>query len=136
MSKSKEVIETTNKTSATASPESPPDDGVVRSFVTIGSDATESAIGAIFGSVEDVRGNALSRVRGVIDWVEANQQANIDLARRLTDRADELSRALLDGGRQALATVVTTSRNTGHGAAELASRSVTSLFSKTNTQAA
>jgi hypothetical protein len=58
------------------------------------------------------------------------QQANIDIARRLTDRVDTLTRAVLHTGEQALKTAVLTARETSHGAVDTASRSAAAFISK------
>jgi hypothetical protein len=105
-------------------------DGVLRSFITLGTNLTETTVGAAFGSVEDLRVNGLRRARGLIDWVESMQQANIDIARKLTDRVDTVTRAVLQTGEQALKTVVHTTRETTHGAVDTASRSAAAFISK------
>jgi hypothetical protein len=105
-------------------------EGVLRSFVTLGARLTDTTIGAALGSLEDLRTNGFGRVRGLIDWVEAIQKANIDLARRLTDRADTVTGAFIHSGEQALKTVVLATRETSHGALDTASRSAAAFISK------
>jgi hypothetical protein len=103
---------------------------VLRSFITLGTNLSETTIGAAFGSIEDVRTNGLRRARGLIDWVESMQQANVEIARKLTDRVDTVTRAFLQTGEQALKTIVLTTRETSHGALDTASRSAAAFISK------
>lgn len=110
-------------------------EGVLRSFFTLGTHLTETTIGAAFGSVEDLRQSALSRTRSAIDWVESMQRANVDLARKLTDRFDHVSRTMLQTGEQALKTIVLTTRDTAHGALDTASRSASAFISRPTPQA-
>lgn len=105
-------------------------EGVIRSFITLGAGLTDTTIGSVLGGVEDVRSNVFGRARGLIDWVEGIQRSNIEIARRLTDRADTLTRTFVASGEQALKTVVLTGRETGHGAVDAASRTATAFISR------
>ena len=136
MARSKDTSTHPLENTGDAAPVDPTSDGAVRTFVTLGAGIGDSTITALMGSVEDLRTSLFERARSSIDWVETMQRANIDLARRLTDRADGLSRSVVDATREALGAVVATSRSTGHGAAELATRSVSSIFGRADNQAA
>lgn len=105
-------------------------EGVLRSFISIGANVTDTTVTSTLGGVEDVRANVFGRVRGVIDWVESVQKANIDVARRLTDRVDTLTRSLVSGGEQALKTLVLTGRDTSHGVVDTASSTATAFISR------
>jgi hypothetical protein len=108
----------------------PLQEGALRSFITLGATLGDTTIATTLGGVEDLRLNVLRRTRGLIDWIESMQQANIEIARKLTDRVDTLSRAVLHTGEQALKTAVLTARETGHGAVDTASRSAAAFISK------
>lgn len=105
-------------------------EGVIRSFITLGAGLTDTTVGSLLGGVEDVRSNLFGRARGVIDWVEGMQRSNVEIARRLTDRADTLTRAFVAGGEEALKTLVLTGRETGHGAVDAASKTATAFISR------
>ncbi len=105
-------------------------EGVLRSFVSLGAGLTDATVGSAFGAVEDVRANVVGRARGLIDWIESVQQSNVALARKLTDRVDVLSRAFVASGEQALKTLVLTGRETSHGALDTASRSAAAFISR------
>lgn len=105
-------------------------EGVLRSFITLGAGLTDTTVTSTFGGAEDVRANLFGRARGLIDWVESIQKSNIDVARRLTDRVDTLTRAFVASGEQALKTLVHASRETSHGAVDTASKTATVFISR------
>lgn len=106
------------------------DEGMLRSLVTLGSNLTETTVETVFGTANDLRVNSLQRVRSVVDWVETIQQSNIALARKLTDRTDTLSAALVTTGERALRTLVHATRESGHGMADVTARTAGAFVSK------
>ena len=105
-------------------------EGLLRHLVSLSTHLTQTSVQTAFGSAQDVRENGLRRVRGLIDWVESVQQANVEIARKLTDRFDHMSETLLGTGERALTTLVAATRETGHGVADVASRSAGAFISK------
>ena len=118
-----EITETTRSVQAA-------DEGLLRSFISMGSGLSETTVEGVLGGVEDLRSGAFRHVRGLIDWAEGTQKANIELARKLTDRVDTVTRAFLRTSEQALKTVVLTTRETSHGVVDTASRSAATFVSK------
>lgn len=104
--------------------------GLLASWVGLASGVAERGVSTAFGITQDVRGEVNQRVVGVIDFVDNAQQGQIKLARSVTERLDVLSTRTVEAVEQALLGIVSTARNAGEGAADIASRSAQSLTSK------
>ncbi len=89
----------------------------------------EKAVTASFGMLRDARGEISQRTVGLIDWVDGAQQGSMRLLRTLNQRVDEVVNAFIDSGERVGLAVVRTVDTTGNGAAELMSRTASSLTS-------
>jgi hypothetical protein len=106
------------------------DEGLLAVVVNSTAELGEKTVTAYFGTLRDVRGELNQRTNGLIDWLEASQQSFTRLLRSLNQRIDDVTVAGVNAGEGVSLGIVRAIWNTSHGATMLASRTASSLTSR------
>ena len=103
-------------------------EGLIPQLVMITTGLMEQLIELGFGLTRDVNAELSQGVAATIDFAESAQRTGFGVVRRVHERVTQLTHVSLGAGESALLALVGSARETGDGAARLASHTASVLM--------
>lgn len=104
-----------------------PEQGVVMTTVTWGTNMTEKAMALPLGTARTVRDEFFRATFAGVDWVEGLSQSYFKIVREMLQRVDKLSQETFDGLDSMAGSVSRVIRGSGEAAGEMVSKTAASL---------
>jgi hypothetical protein len=97
-------------------------DGLLQSLLVQSSQIAETAVGATFSTIRDVKGEVQKLAVGTLDLVNGFQQGATRIARQVTDRFDRLTDDAIGTSESLALSAIRVTRDAAVGATQLAGR--------------